>query len=164
MKIRPKQSRLQSLCFSTVKGQWCFWGAIILLFLTLVPMESYGGSGLDQGSRGQRIPVQRGPNPYPYPQPYPPPYYPPPSPDSIGGSRQARPSGWINVEVEPKDAEVFLDGNKMDLAENNSYEEGVLVGKHRIEVKKEGYLDHLEFVEVQAAVKQRLKIRLNKIK
>ena len=162
MKIRRQISRSRTRCLSTVNGQRCFWGAIILMSLTLGPMESYGVTGLDQSSHGQWTPVQWGT--YPYPQPYPPPYYPPTSPNTYGGSRQARPSGWITIEVEPRDAEVFLDGNKMDVAENNSYEEGVFTGRHRIEVKKEGYIDHLEFVDVQAAVKQRLKIRLKKIK
>ena len=164
MKIRQKISRSLRLLCGIVHDQRRL-GGVILLSVMLGPGASYGLMGPDQSSRVQWTPVQWGtyPRPQPYPQPYPPTYYPPTPPDSYGGGRQARPSGWIYVEVEPRDAEVFLDGNKMEAAENNGYEEGVFTGRHRIDVKKEGYMDHMEFVDVQAAAKQRVKIRLKKI-
>jgi hypothetical protein len=165
MKIRQTVRRSRSLMDSITHDQSCFWGAIVLMCLTLGPVESYGLMGSGQGSLVQWTQVQRGTRPYPqpYPQPYPPTYYPPPQPDSYNGSRQARPAGWIHVEVEPRDAEVFLDGNKMEASGNNEYEEGVFIGRHRLDVKKEGYLDHMEFVDVQTATKQRVKISLKKI-
>lgn len=98
----------------------------------------------------------------PNPRSYPPPYYPPPA-SSHGPSQQARPSGWVRVEVNPPDAEVFLDGIKMEKGEDKAFEEGVLTGRHKVEVKRDGYYDHMEFVDVFPAAKERLKITLKKI-
>jgi PEGA domain len=102
------------------------------------------------------------PTPYPYPQPYPPGYY-PPSPDQSRGTRDVRPSGWISIEVDPLDAAVFIDGIKLELGKDNTYEEGVFTGRHKVEVKKKGYQNHLEIVDVQAGAQQSLTIRLKKL-
>jgi hypothetical protein len=162
MEFPSENTRSRFILNHTANWKIWFWGLMALIFLIHIFVRE--GSTESIGNEGVRPFTLAQWTPYPYPQPYPPPYYPPAPPDSYGGSRQARPSGWIQVEVEPQDAKVFLDGNKMETAENNRYEEGVFTGRHRIEVKKEGYMDHLEFVDVQAAVKQRLKIRLKKIK
>jgi hypothetical protein len=101
-------------------------------------------------------------NPYPYSHPYPPPAYGPP-PDSNGSSLQVRASGWVHILVDPPDAEVYLDGIKMDRGEDNAFEEGALTGRHKVEVKKEGYHDYVAYVMVHQAVKERLKVSLRKI-
>jgi hypothetical protein len=97
--------------------------------------------------------------PTPYPQLVPPGYY-PPSQDSSGGQRNVKPSGFIFIEVDPPDAEVFIDGNKLKPSKDNTYEEGVFTGMHKVVVKKSGYKDHLEIVTVSTGATQRLTVRL----
>lgn len=141
-------------------GKRGLWGAITLMgFLSLFclwgPVHSAEGKDFRAVMTAQY-------NPYPYPQPYPPPAYAPP-PDSTGSSLQVRASGWVHILVDPPDAEVYLDGIKMDRGEDQAYEEGALTGRHRVEVKKEGYHDYVSYVMVHQAVKERLKISLKKI-
>lgn len=98
---------------------------------------------------------------YPY-QPYPPGYYSPPQEPS--GTRNVRPSGFILIEVDPPDATVFIDGNKVEPSKDNTYEEGVYTGMHKVVVKKSGYQDYLEIVTVSTGSTQRLTVRLRPIK
>lgn len=124
-------------------------GVVVMVFAA----EANEIKGLESYSVAQWIPN---------PRPYPPSYYPPP-PSSQGPSHQAQPSGWVQVEVFPPDAEVFLDGIKMERGEDRAFEEGVLTGRHKVEVRKEGYHDYMELVDVYPAAKERLKITLKKI-
>lgn len=98
---------------------------------------------------------------YPY-QPYPPGYYSPPQEPS--GTRNVRPSGFIFIEVDPPDATVFIDGNKVEPSKDNTYEEGVHTGMHKVVVKKSGYQDYLEIVTVSTGSTHRLTVRLRPIK
>jgi hypothetical protein len=97
-----------------------------------------------------------------YPYHYPPGYY-PPSPDPYQGNRDVRGSGWIFIEVEPPEAAVFIDGHKLEPREDNTYEEGILTGRHKVEAKKYGYRDYLRLIDVHPGVKENLTINLKKI-
>ncbi len=100
-------------------------------------------------------------SPYPY-QPYPPGYYQPPQEPS--GTHNVKPSGFIFIEVDPPDATVFIDGNKVEPSKDNTYEEGVLTGMHKVAVKKSGYQDYLGIVTVSTGATQRLTVRLKAIR
>ena len=97
-----------------------------------------------------------------YPHHYPPGYY-PPTPDTYQGTKGAMGSGWIFIEVEPPEAAVFIDGHKLEPGEGNTYEEGVLAGRHKVEAKKQGYRDYLRFIDVYPGAKENLTINLRKI-
>jgi hypothetical protein len=139
----------QKMLFLSVMALIGFMGVVVMAYAA----EANEMKGLESYSVAQWVPN---------PRPYPPPYYPPP-PSSQGPSHQAQPSGWVHVEVFPPDAEVFLDGIKMERGEDKAFEEGVLTGRHKVEVKKDGYHDHMELVDVYPAAKERLKIPLKKI-
>jgi hypothetical protein len=99
---------------------------------------------------------------YPRPYHYPPGYY-PPTQDPYQGNQGARGSGWIFIEVEPPEAAVFIDGHKLEPREDNTYEEGVLTGRHKVEAKKQGYRDYLRFIDIHPGTKENLTINLKKI-
>jgi hypothetical protein len=97
-----------------------------------------------------------------YPYHYPPGYY-RPTPDPYQGTKGAKGSGWIFIEVEPPEAAVFIDGHKLEPREDNTYEEGVLAGRHKVEAKKQGHRDYLRFIDVHPGAKENLTINLRKI-
>jgi hypothetical protein len=97
-----------------------------------------------------------------YPYRYPPGYY-PPTPDTYQGTRGAQGSGWIFIEVEPPEAAVYIDGHKLEPREDNTYEEGVLVGRHKVEAKKGGYRDYMRLIDVHPGSKENLTIQMRKI-
>jgi hypothetical protein len=145
-----------------------FFVPTVSLLFPLVLLSFPGHSAATDTITGhQPIPVQWTPYPYPqpytYPQPYPPGYQSPGSRTSEG-TRQIRPSGWISIEIDPPEAAVFIDGNKLEPGKDNTYEEGVFTGRHKVEIKKKGYQDHLEWVDVQTGVRQTLKVFLKPIK
>ena len=97
-----------------------------------------------------------------YPYHYPPGYY-PPTPDTYQGAKGAKGSGWIFIEIEPPEAAVFIDGHKLEPREDNTYEEGVLAGRHQVEAKKQGYRDYRRLIDVHPGAKENLTIHLRKI-
>jgi hypothetical protein len=133
---------------------------MFFLFMTLIGLTGtlimgFSAEAYETKSSGPLLLAQWIPNP----QPYPPPAY---SPRSGNYGRNAQASGWIHVDVNPPDAEVFLNGLPMG-KEGNAYEEGVLVGRYKVEAKKEGYLDYTQFVDVYPAAMERIKINLRKV-
>ena len=96
-----------------------------------------------------------------YPYHYPPGYY-PPAPDPYQDTKGAMGSGWIFIEIEPLEAAVYIDGHKLVPREDNTYEEGVLAGRHKVEAKKGGYRDYMRFVDVHPGAKESLTINLKK--
>jgi len=135
-----------------------------LLVFTLMLLGSVGtgqaAALIDAHSANPPIlnPVQYHPYPYHYP-----PGYHPPTPDTYQDTRGAKGSGWIFIEVEPPEAAVFIDGHKLEPKEDNTYEEGVLAGRHKVEAKKQGYRDYLRFIDVHPGAKENLTINLRKI-
>jgi PEGA domain len=97
-----------------------------------------------------------------YPYRYPPGYY-PPTPDTYQGTRGTQGSGWIFIEVDPPEAAVYIDGHKLEPREDNTYEEGVLAGRHKVEAKKGGYRDFMRFIDVHPGAKENLTINLRRI-
>ena len=140
--------------------------AYTFLFLGMTLILGFGGqakaaalitNSQPNGSQGTLVQW----DPYPY-RPYPP-GYPPPSQEP-SGTHNVKPSGFIFIEVDPPDAAVFIDGNKVEPSKDNTYEEGVITGMHKVVVKKPGYQDYLEIVTVSTGATQRLSIRLRQMK
>jgi hypothetical protein len=77
-------------------------------------------------------PAYSAPAPYvPLGSPYPPP------PVEIR-SMELKPGGRLVIEVEPRDAEVFVDGLKLTTRGPHGFEIGVLAGRHRLDVRRAG--------------------------
>ena len=136
------------------------------LFFAVLFISGFGGqvkaaslitNSQPNGSRGTLAQW----DPYPY-RPYPP-GYPSPSQEP-SGTQNVKPSGFIFIVVDPPDATVFIDGNKVEPSKDNTYEEGVVTGMHKVVVKKTGYQDYLEIVTVSTGATQRLTIRLKQMK
>lgn len=135
----------------------CFFLLVLtlLFFFSIGPVDAAGLIDIPQATPSALTPVQY----YPY---YHPGYY-PPSPDPYQGTKGATGSGWIFIEVEPQEAAVFIDGHKMEPREDNTYEEGVLAGRHKVEAKKQGYRDYLRFIDIHPGTKENLTITLKKM-
>lgn len=104
------------------------------------------------------------PHPYPYPYPYPPyqgppsSYYSPPEEDLYGG--EVIPAGRLVLLVDPVSADVYVDGHPLKQREDLSYEVALLVGKHKVEVRAEGYSSYEKWIEISGGHRIVLTIRL----
>lgn len=106
---------------------------------------------------------------YPAVPPPPPPYsnapapvVPPPPPPASPYPIRVNPAGRLLVLVNPVDAEVYLDGVRLQQQADLSYEVGLLAGFHQLEVKKDGYKAHSERVEILPGTGLYLPIALEK--
>lgn len=138
---------------------------VVYSFLLVLALLFLGSIGTVQAAALIDAPSADPSTPTPvqyYPYHYPPGYYPPTS-DPYQNSRGATGSGWIFIEVEPPEAAVFIDGHKLEPREDNTYEEGVLAGRHKVEAKKGGYRDFMRFIDVHPGAKESLTINLRKI-
>jgi hypothetical protein len=99
------------------------------------------------------------PSAYPYPPPSVAPYpgapvapvmpYPaPPPPAASPYPIPANPAGRVLILVNPVDAEVYVDGVRLQQRSDLSYEVGLLAGPHRVDVKKDGYRPYSRKVDV----------------
>jgi len=117
---------------------------------------------------GAHAPRPDAPWPYPYP-PYPTthpafpgvPVYPSyvaagpyvplgsphPAPPPDVRAFELRPGGRLVIEVEPPDAEVYVDGGRVTPGDRG-YDVGLLAGRHRIDVRRTGMLPWTQDVEV----------------
>ena len=138
---------------------------VVYSFLLVLTLLFLGSVGTVQAAALIDAPSANPPTLTPvqyYPYHYPPGYY-PPAPDPYQDTKGAVGSGWIFIEVEPPEAAVFIDGHKLEPREDNTYEEGVLAGRHKVEAKKEGYRDYMRFIDVHPGAKENLTINLRKI-
>jgi hypothetical protein len=138
---------------------------VVHFFLLVLALLFLGSIGTVQAAALIDAPSANPPTLTPvqyYPYHYPPGYY-PPAPDPYQGTKGALGSGWIFIEVQPPEAAVFIDGHKLEPREDNTYEEGVLAGRHKVEAKKGGYRDYLRFVDVYTGAKESLTINLRRI-
>jgi hypothetical protein len=76
-----------------------------------------------------------GPQPYWPAAPYPAAPAEPPSPYPA----RVNPAGRLLILVNPVDAEVYVDGVRLQQRADLSYEIGLLAGPHQLDVRKEGY-------------------------
>jgi hypothetical protein len=111
------------------------------------------------------------PWPYPYPQ-YPAahpafplaPFYPsysapapyvplgspyPPPPVEIRGI-ELKPGGRLVIEVEPRDADVYVDGMRLTNRSEQGFDLGLLAGRHRVDVRRAGSQPWSQEVDVPA--------------
>lgn len=112
-------------------------------------------------------------HPYPHFYPYPYPYYPYPPPpywryedykESPYDNLSVKQAGRITIVVQPLDAEVFVDGFQLKRKNDLTYEIGLLIGIHKVEVKREGYEHQSIDVLVEASKSIPLTIELKKAK
>jgi hypothetical protein len=75
------------------------------------------------------------------------------------------PSGWLRVQVEPRDAEILVDGSPVPVEKisgmSNSL--GLLVGRHHVQVRKDGYETYHTELPIPQANEVLLQILLKKM-
>jgi len=76
---------------------------------------------------------------------------------------QVIPAGRLHIRVQPEDADIAVDGFQLSPA-NGLYEIGLLVGPHKLEVKKTNYENYSAVVEVHRNESMLLTISLKKMK
>lgn len=81
------------------------------------------------GPPGSYPPPQYPAQPYPLPATTSPPTYPP----------QVKPAGRLLILTNPIDAEVYVDGVRLQQQSNLSYDVGLLAGPHQVDIRKEGF-------------------------
>jgi hypothetical protein len=74
------------------------------------------------------------------------------------------PSGWLRVQVEPKDAEILVNGFAVgtETVFGISNSMGLPAGKHKVEVRKDGFQTYQTELEVQQAREILLQVKLDK--
>src|SRR3989338_1337037 len=71
------------------------------------------------------------------------------SQDSASGYNiEVKPAGRILIQVEPLDAEVYVDGRKLQQLPDLSFQAGLFAGVHHIDIIKQGYEKFSEDVTV----------------
>lgn len=111
----------------------------------------------------------------PYPPPpywyYPNPYYPwsPPQgyyrpPPQEEHQSQLIPAGRLILLVDPVSAEVSVDGLRLTQLSDLSYAVGLLVGKHKVLIRAEGYESYEEAVNIPGGQHILRTIRLSPVK
>ena len=58
---------------------------------------------------------------------------------------------------------MYIDGHKLEPQADNTYEEGVLAGRHKVEAKKGGYQDYMRLIDVHPGARENLTIQMKKI-
>ena len=98
------------------------------------------------------------PMPYvPLGSPYPPP------PVEIRGI-ELKPGGRLVVEVEPKDADVYVDGMRLAVRGEHGFEMGLLAGRHRVDVRRAGMSPWSQDVDVPGGGGLLIKVELEPVK
>lgn len=97
----------------------------------------------------------------PYAQPGPEPGRTMPLPGRRGGGVEASGFGTLNVRVQPADATVTIDGERWDSPEGGSRLQVQLpAGRHRIEVRKDGFKPYSTSVEIRAGETETVNVSL----
>ncbi|RCX31142.1 PEGA domain-containing protein [Thioalbus denitrificans] len=101
-------------------------------------------------------------SPYPYYYPWaPPPGIYGPSQGDFGGD-QVIPAGRLLLMVDPVSADVYVDGRKLSPRRDLTYQVGLLVGNHTVEVRADGYRTHRQEVDLRPNRRTVLTIRLQR--
>lgn len=90
--------------------------------------------------------------------------YKPETQDASPYNFEVKPAGRVVIQVDPEDAEVFVDGLRLQQLPDLSYQVTLLAGKQHIDIKKEGYESFSEDVTVQPGAGLVVSISLNKKK
>jgi hypothetical protein len=115
-------------------------------------------------------PGQPCPPAYPYPPPAAAPYpgvpvapYPQaPQAPASPYPMHVNPAGRMLILVNPVDAEVYVDGVRLQQQSDLSYEVGLLAGPHQVDVKKDGYKAYSRRVDIVPGGGMYLPIALEK--
>jgi hypothetical protein len=156
---------------------WASVSALALLAFAASAPDPAAAGYLYDGSGGYDAPWYE--TPYAPAYPYSPPGYAPPPypyyypwsyqrgiyggpPESERGARDVIPAGRLVLLVEPVSAEVLVDGYPLKQRNDLSYQIGLLVGKHAVEVRAEGYQPYRREVNVEPGRQMMLTVRLNR--
>jgi hypothetical protein len=74
-------------------------------------------------------------------------------------------AGFVKITASPEDADVYIDGTRVGTAMEYDGRKQVLElesGKHKIEIKKEGYHSYSREVMVGAGATENIKVTLSK--
>lgn len=85
---------------------------------------------------------------YPYPQAPGAPYPQMPQPSASPYPIPVNPAGRVLILVNPVDAEVYVDGVRLQQQADLSYEIGLLAGPHHLQVRKEGFQPYSQRLEI----------------
>ncbi|HLE59953.1 MAG TPA: PEGA domain-containing protein [Thermoanaerobaculaceae bacterium] len=80
-----------------------------------------------------------GPGPYPPPPYLSQPYLQPGAPTPPAYPLQVKPAGRLVVLTNPIDADVYVDGVRLQQQPNLSYDVGLLAGPHQVDIRREGF-------------------------
>ena len=100
--------------------------------------------------------------PYPY-------YYPWGAPGGVYGPSEGDfggdaviPAGRLILLVDPVSAEVYVDGHRLNQRDDLSYQVGLLVGRHAVEVRAQGYRPYNQDVNLQPGRRMVITVRLKR--
>jgi hypothetical protein len=113
-----------------------------------------GAIGTGMGHRGNFV------YPWGYYPIIPPAESPYPSPSPYGF--EVKPAGRLHISVQPQNAEVLVDGMRLEPVEDHAFDVGLLVGSHTVQVAKEGYRTHTSEASIETAKTTTLSIELEK--
>ncbi len=130
----------------------------------------------EEGVRDTKRMIQPHPMPFPWwgwPYGYPPASQPPypgmvtpssqiPPPPASPYHIPVNPAGRVLILVNPVDAEVYVDGVRLQQQADLSYEIGLLAGPHRVDVKKDGHKPYSQRLDIVAGSGLYLPIALEK--
>lgn len=80
-----------------------------------------------------------GPGAYPSPPYFSQPYLQPGAPTPSAYPPQVKPAGRLVILTNPIDADVYVDGVRLQQQSNLSYDVGLLAGRHQVDIRKEGF-------------------------
>ncbi len=109
---------------------------------------------------GRRALHRHGHDPYLYPYPY---RSYPYSPTEPGPDMSAvKPAGRLVVTAQPADATVWVNGHPLPRNAGSTFQIGLLVGVHRLEVRAPGYRPYRQEVEIRAGNQHQFDIVLER--
>lgn len=73
-----------------------------------------------------------------------------------------KPAGRLQIKVQPQDAQVFVDGLRLEPVGNALFDIGLLVGDHTVQIVKPNYRPHASSVVIETARTTALSAELTK--
>jgi len=80
-----------------------------------------------------------------------------------GYNIEVKPAGRILIQVEPLDAEVYVDGRRLQQLPDLSFQVGLFAGAHHVDIIKQGYERFSEDVTVYPGAGLVIPVKLKKL-
>ena len=80
-----------------------------------------------------------------------------------GYNIEVKPAGRILIQVEPLDAEIYVDGRKLQQLPDLSFQAGLFAGTHHVDIIKQGYKKFSEDVTIYPGGGLVIPVKLEKI-